>query len=888
MFKNPLKQEMSPVTPAEPAPQRKPAPARGGATPLTRAQTSSGVSPDALQAWRDKIRAATSDDGELLRLAHQMPGVELKLAAIEALTHEDAFRRAMREFRDQDKRLYRAARSGWQAASGKRKTAVEANALIASARALLEQELVPVNRVVELDREWAKLDARLLDAPLKAEFAALSSELGARVRASGEEERAITRWLPAVDSAIAQLRASLAGVAQGDLPPAAAATPAAALLELRTEAPDASDARCSEKTDAIDRTLALASSVTQRAEFLQALPRVGLIEEADEKAKIEQWRAIPVVSEAHFQSILADRFAEWRNACLEERQREHDVREAQAQEEKTAQKKERLAAVEREVAAAEAAQVAGRVAELTRLMTDIDQALKRGPVNPALGRRIESLHREQLRLRDWQRWSGRQGREQLVAEAQALAEAAAGKVAVKTHAEAIDKLRQRWKDLDKLGGATNQALWLAFDGALKTAYAPVAVHLDKLKAARAENLTARNQIIDGLVQAAARHFPVTPEGVAPPADAQPDWRAVARALEEAQVAWRKLGPVEHTVPRAAQQGEQAVAARYAAAAQALEKPLKEAWREAIGQREALVAAAKNLAGSQARDTIDKVRGLQAQWQAHAKALALPRRDENTLWAAFKTATDAVFAERDAARAARETEFSAKIKAREEIMERLAALPAGATAPEIKRAMAEAESAWRASAEVPKPHGAKLDARYRATRDAAAGRLAELASHASQARYDALIAAMALCLEREISGAEAASLDERWNAIVHLPDAWKATLEGRFRGTGSRSASQSGSSGSSKSGVKSGESLPDVLLYLEAACGIDSPAEFAAARQRLKLLRLKNAMEARRPVVTTPEDIERWLLDAAAMPGPDEISRERLAKVIAAVRQRQRK
>jgi len=49
--------------------------------------------------------------------------------------------------------------------------------------------------------------------------------------------------------------------------------------------------------------------------------------------------------------------------------------------------------------------------------------------------------------------------------------------------------------------------------------------------------------------------------------------------------------------------------------------------------------------------------------------------------------------------------------------------------------------------------------------------------------------------------------------------------------------------------------------------------------------LKNAMEARRPAVTTAADIERWLLDAAATPHPDAVSRERLANIIAAVRLR---
>jgi hypothetical protein len=187
-------------------------------------------------------------------------------------------------------------------------------------------------------------------------------------------------------------------------------------------------------------------------------------------------------------------------------------------------------------------------------------------------------------------------------------------------------------------------------------------------------------------------------------------------------------------------------------------------------------------------------------------------------------------------------------------------------------MAEAETAWRAAGEPPRAHGAKLDQRYRAARDTATRRIAELASRASQARYDALDAALALCAEREASGETAPELDERWAAIEQLPEVWKKKLDGRFR---------------SAAAAKPAESLPDLLLNLEAACGLESPPEFAAARQRLKLLQLKSAMEARRAVVTTPEDIERWLLEAAATPHPDGVSRDRLGRIIAAVRQRRR-
>jgi hypothetical protein len=50
--------------------------------------------------------------------------------------------------------------------------------------------------------------------------------------------------------------------------------------------------------------------------------------------------------------------------------------------------------------------------------------------------------------------------------------------------------------------------------------------------------------------------------------------------------------------------------------------------------------------------------------------------------------------------------------------------------------------------------------------------------------------------------------------------------------------------------------------------------------------LKIAMENRRPDAgASPADIERWLLDAASTPRPDESSRARLERIIAAVRAR---
>ncbi|MEQ1774056.1 MAG: DUF349 domain-containing protein [Burkholderiales bacterium] len=843
----------------------------------------STVTPEETQAWRDKICAAAADDTALLQLAHQAPTVPLKLTAIEALTQEDSLKQAMHDFREHDKRLYRAAKSRWQAANGKRIATDEASVLIAAARALLDQPVVPVNRVVELDQAWAAVNRELLDAALPAEFSELGTQLATRVRAHGEQVQALTRWLNTVDNAMTALNASLPDVAQGGTPPNEPEALAVTLLDLVHGIPDITDARCREKTEAANRLLALASSVVQRAKFLQTLPSDNS-DEANEKQIIEQWRAFPEMSEGELHTVLATRFANWRNASSEERQREQASRSAQERARRAEQNKQRLSAIQRDVEAAEAAQADGHVADLTRLLGVIDRALKRGSVNTDLTQRIEILRAEQRRLQDWQRWGGRQGREQLVVEAQVLATQSAEKIAIKPHAEAIDKLRERWKELDKLGGASNQALWLAFDGALEKAYLPVAAHLEKLKQARNENLAARELIVAGLIETAAKYFPAMQEGTSAAAVVPTDWRSLSHALDEAKLAWRKLGPVEHTVPRKALQGEKAITARYAAAAQALDMPLKNAYSAARSQREQLIAGAKELAASDvsARDVVDKVRKLQTQWQSVAKSQPLPRRDENGLWMAFKTATDSLFTARDAARAAKEAEANAQQQVRVEIIERVSALAHVPTAGDIKRVMSEAEAAWRAAPEAPKPQAAKLEARYRAARDAANKQVSDLAAHAMQARFDALLMAMALCHEHEISHEPDTDLDTRWDANTSLPDAWKARMAMRFRGMTENTAMPASST---KTGKNATAALPDILLNLEVACSIESPAEFQSARQRLKILALKNAMEGRQTTATTATDIERWMLDAAAWPRPDQVSQERLAKIIASLRNR---
>ena len=194
--------------------------------------------------------------------------------------------------------------------------------------------------------------------------------------------------------------------------------------------------------------------------------------------------------------------------------------------------------------------------------------------------------------------------------------------------------------------------------------------------------------------------------------------------------------------------------------------------------------------------------------------------------------------------------------------------------------------------LPRPQAARLDARYRAARDAATKRLGELATR---------VASALRCAHREDGALPRARSGAGFGSRNHGRTGIGSGSPLERRRESPRSLESQAGSAFPRDDLprpvprqlparlevrqEFGEGLPDTLLNLEVACGIESPAEFLAARQHLKIRALKNAMEGRQTTVTTPADIERWLLDAAATPRPDEVSRERLAKVIAAVRLR---
>lgn len=439
------------------------------------------------------------------------------------------------------------------------------------------------------------------------------------------------------------------------------------------------------------------------------------------------------------------------------------------------------------------------------------------------------------------------------------------KLNLKAHNDSIRTLRQRWKELDRHSAPATQIQWQRFDAALQVAYAPVAAQVAALKQARELNLSEREALLATLE---ALPLP-TDEG-----SGAPDWKALTREMDRFQTAWRKLGPPEHTAPHAAQKGLQT---RLQEALSRLEVPLQAARANAAAQREQLIARAEQLSPSSSQggmppEAARQVRDLQTQWQDQARQLPLPRGLENALWARFKTATDAVFAQREASFAARDAELAANLAHAESLITRLQALSEATALSEVESTLTEVDKAWRQGGELPRGAGQALEPRYRTARDRAWALVSQAQQQQWLTQCGALASKVQLCQEREALAADAPATDEqlaRWAAVPPLPAAWDQPLTQRWtRATPSAALTQ--------------QALEDVLLRLEMALGLPATAEQQAARQSLKLRALKEAMEGRSAATDGPPQQLAWWQSALKQTALSPQQQQRLHALLTAL------
>jgi DNA repair protein SbcC/Rad50 len=165
--------------------------------------------------WPDRLQAALGDDTALLALMGEGSPLEVKLAAIAALSGEAALKSAEREFRDHDRRVHQFAKQRYGLAVAQRKARAGAAGLIEDARTLSHEALIPLNRLVDIDRAWQALGAHLLDAEQRADYAALMAQLAALTRERADQPLKLKRWTEQARDALASLKTACTEAAGG-------------------------------------------------------------------------------------------------------------------------------------------------------------------------------------------------------------------------------------------------------------------------------------------------------------------------------------------------------------------------------------------------------------------------------------------------------------------------------------------------------------------------------------------------------------------------------------------------------------------------------------------------------------------------------------------------
>lgn len=587
---------------------------------------------------------------------------------------------------------------------------------------------------------------------------------------------------------------------------------------------------------------------------------------------------LPPLGDAGLDGLLQQRLAQWQTAREQAREQRRVEQRDRAKAQQQAQREQRSQVLGVELEHAEAALAAGHLGPAHAHLVAVDKLLEGGAAAGALRARIDAAQAQYAQLKGWQQWGGGRARDELVQQAEALAAAAGAggrvdaggiKLSLKQQGELIDEMRARWRELDRLGGATSRTLWQRFDRALKAAHEPIARQVAVQREAREHNLQAREALLGELE---AVPLPAAEDGAPPP-----DWRALAGALDHFHTGWRKLGPVEHTVPHKAREP---LLARLKQAVERIEAPLGGARQCARAEREQLVARAQALADqAHGRDLVDRVRELQAQWKQQARALPLQRGDENALWTAFKGAIDAAFGARQAAAQAREADFRARAAERVALIERLEGLAPEVPAAQLRRTLGEVDAAWQRAAPPPRLDAAALEQRFRRARDGVRDRLAGEAQRQWGLVCDAIEAKLGWCEQLEsgsaVDGVRAA-IEADWSGLPLSPDAIEHALRHR--------AGLPLPAGRAAAPVLT-ESTDDLLLQLEAAWNLESPPAFQDARRALKLQAMKAALESRRPGRGEPATPEQVLAEVLRRSAPDPAQRARLDVVRAALRRR---
>jgi exonuclease SbcC len=861
---------------------------------------------------------------------------EARLRAAQNIHSRAALEIVQKAMRETDRRVARLMQQRLESLGRQEASAQRARQALERAQALCAEPALRSNQVVELEREWKVIDAPTAEA--QGQFDLVHARLAQRLQAQTALQRRVLDVIAALRTTLADpatQSGALDSCAQSADVTLAAVPQDAELPSLPKQLlPELSRLR-EQLQRLLDSAAAASAAVTAREQALDAWEIALSPEHPPEERPLpavmqRDWRSLAPVADVTRMQALQERF----DGLLAQ------VAPPPLRKPKTVEKIDRAAtgpgatsmtAVDNEPVVADPAE--GRI-QFGAALAALHGALEEGALQQAMeqdrvlraididGLRLSAPQQAALgaaraelgRLQGWARWGGTVSREELLAAVEALPQQG---LAVTELAKKVGSMRERWRGLDASAGVAPRALWIRFDTACTSAYAPVAAHFEMLAQERASNAAKAQMLLDeiaafvrdaglsvagpetqteievgeGAVPDASANQnthpnPVSsagPDAIAiacvPQDTAAPDWRAIAVFCQRMRQAWQKLGTIER-------KEHKRLDAAFARALQPLLAPMAAQQDQQIAQRERLIEEVAALP-PQARETPERLQALQAHWQQQAKSFPLDRQIEQALWQRFRSACDAVFAARKSAGAAADAERNASLQEKTALCVSLEAL-AGDDPQEGGNAarLRDIRRAWEAAGPVPRAAQAALQARF----DAALHAIDALADARQRAlvqqRSIALTSRLQLCFTAEhqlatgAPAAAAAALSAQWTGSPESTEPLAQPLQTRFIAA---IAALTAADRTYARLLEQNQPARDAqLLHLEVEYGIESPAQYTRERLALQVAGLQSAF--RGGVSGTSQASARvQLADLCSLPAlTDSLAQRRFEQVVAAL------
>lgn len=435
----------------------------------------------------------------------------------------------------------------------------------------------------------------------------------------------------------------------------------------------------------------------------------------------------------------------------------------------------------------------------------------------SLNEKLERAEKQLSEMADWQDFAARPKLEALCDAMTALPEQ---ELAPEELAKKVRELQSAWKGLG-VSRASND-LWSRFKTAGDKAYEPCKAWFDEKQKERQQKLDAKAALCDALE---AGH-----ESLA----GDPDWKAIVKQVNTAKREWSRNRVADR-------KPDKALEARFSAALKPFESALAAQYDANAVAKQELVDKVQALAEAEiTQHAANQAKSLLSAW----KLVGIMRRKEDqALWEVFNSHLGTIFKhqhklEREKQRAGLEHVFRAK-----DIIKRLKTLSRGDSLEESEVQALSTE--FQALAEFPERDKKFLLRDYRQALDACSRVQENASKRRMQAGHEETRRLLGLCeqLEAGVESPDAVAdtlvddITHSWDASdVKVPSELDVALKAR------RDQALEHIKAGTQPDYTANEALRrDLLIRMEVAAGVETPAEDKARRMKYQLENLQQGM-----------------------------------------------